>query len=169
MENNIMEELLCSICQDYYDVKKKIPRLFPSCGHSFCSSCLRELISNSPLKVVCPDDNIVCDFYVPEKGIKCFPVNFALQKYLTLQTLDKLQKKRLKVKNEDYCEEHHQKLKLICISDQKLICSDCVIFGDHKDHDFKNFSQFRKDVKSKLESIDDRKILISKNIEFLED
>jgi len=35
-----LEEIKCSICKEIYDTKLKTPVSLPSCGHTFCSSCI---------------------------------------------------------------------------------------------------------------------------------
>lgn len=35
---------------------------------------------------------------------------------------------------------------VVCIKDQKLICSACALFGDHKGHEIKSLNEIRKDI-----------------------
>ena len=37
-----LEEIKCSICCEIYDTKLKIPVSLPSCGHTFCLSCVQQ-------------------------------------------------------------------------------------------------------------------------------
>jgi len=41
------------------------------------------------------------------------------------------------------CPLHHEKRKIVCLTDKALVCSSCVIFGDHKDHEVKPASDFQ--------------------------
>ena len=54
----MLEELSCSICNnEFASVGDRIPRLFPDCGCSFCTACVRthlEASGDGPL--LCPDD-----------------------------------------------------------------------------------------------------------------
>jgi hypothetical protein len=36
---------------------------------------------------------------------------------------------------EAMCPVHQRKLEIICIDDQQRICSNCALFGKHKNHD----------------------------------
>lgn len=51
-------EFLCPLCQNQYDNNLKLPRLLPTCGHTFCSECLQNLIQNSieNMPFICPED-----------------------------------------------------------------------------------------------------------------
>ena len=69
--------------------------------------------------------------------------------------------------------EHKKKKDLICLKDNKLICYDCALFGNHKNHEFKKLENFEKEIKLQIEDfyndfleLDDRKVLKEN---FLED
>ena len=59
-----------------------MPRLFPCCGHSFCSFCIGVMIENKPSEITCPEDGKIEEFYSPERGLDSFPINFALKNIL---------------------------------------------------------------------------------------
>ena len=37
-----LEEIKCPICSNTFNEKERLPILLPSCGHSYCLSCLRD-------------------------------------------------------------------------------------------------------------------------------
>lgn len=87
---NIMEEdLTCPICSEFFDMTMKMPRLFGYCGHTYCSSCLIDLIKGKN-EVFCPEDNKQFELFNPKKGIDSFPINFALNKLIKAKEEEKL-------------------------------------------------------------------------------
>jgi hypothetical protein len=47
---------------------------------------------------------------------------------------------------EDICLAHDKPLDVICIKCQKIVCSACALFADHKGHDIKSISDVKKDI-----------------------
>ena len=37
----------------------------------------------------------------------------------------------------EMCPTHKRKLEIICIDDKVRICSNCALFGNHKNHEFR--------------------------------
>lgn len=72
-----MEDLTCPNCKNNFDLNLRLPRLFGSCGHSFCTKCIQNLITGQE-QIFCPIDNLICDFYKLDKGINSLPINIAL-------------------------------------------------------------------------------------------
>ena len=75
----IMNNLVCPKCKTNYDLSRKLPRLFPNCGHTFCSECLLKMLKRKKNKFCCPRDNVKCDAIVFERGLDYFPINFAIK------------------------------------------------------------------------------------------
>lgn len=50
---------------------------------------------------------------------------------------------------------------MICLTDKKVICSDCVLFGDHKNHKYEKILHFRKVVEDMLQTMSDKKLKVS--------
>lgn len=71
-----MENILnCPLCNDYFNNSNKIPHIF-LCGHTFCSSCICQLIIKSKsmkeVYIKCPfDNNIGSQFFDTQK----IPIN----------------------------------------------------------------------------------------------
>ena len=51
------------------------------------------------------------------------------------------------------CEQHEKPFEIICITDLKMICPHCAIFGNHKEHSFKTLKQFNKDYEQNYEKV----------------
>lgn len=160
-----MEDLNCPSCGEEYNTRAKLPRLFPNCGHTFCSACIQKMIDQTEEYLSCPEDNVECQFFNKEVGIGCFPLNFALNRLLVqnntkrgTMTLDRLERKlkEEQIHNLNYCNDHSKICELICLTDRKVICTDCVLFGIHKNHQYLRMDDFNKEVKVKLSTIDNR-------------
>ena len=117
----------CGICFVSYDTKDHAPRFLP-CGHTLCSHCLVDTITRPALRK-CPFDN--ASFGSSQNSLASFPLNFAL---LSL----------LEQKNSDICNDHPgERLKLICLTDNLKICSECAKHEDHKGHRIKKIKQLK--------------------------
>ena len=81
MASNVVEgnhEMFeCQVCLE--EMTKKKPRLLP-CGHSFCSSCLNEILRPEGFR--CP----TCRFKVDETDINRIPVNFNILKMKEIES-----------------------------------------------------------------------------------
>lgn len=156
-----MNDLTCQNCGLEYTLTNRSPRLFPNCGQSFCSQCIQGLIDNSDTTLRCPEDQVECQFFNKKIGISCFPLNFALYRLLKQRTVsDKNQspketpfKNRKKIGG-DICVEHQKNKDLVCLTDKAVICSDCILFGVHKGHDYMRTREFVKELKGKLIGFD---------------
>ena len=42
-----LEEIKCPICSKTFNERERLPILLPSCGHSYCLSCLRDQQKNT--------------------------------------------------------------------------------------------------------------------------
>ena len=145
-----MNELLCSICNLEFNLEEKMPRLLPDCGHSFCQSCVEQLIKNSK-EPSCPEDGKLVTSYTEYKGLSSFPLNYSLKKILLNKAVDTTKDNRINdYSGIQFCSKHKKVSDLICYSDLSVICSDCALFGDHKGHDFVKNDSFNLDFKNKF-------------------
>jgi tripartite motif-containing protein 71 len=56
--------------------------------------------------------------------------------------------------NEPQCENHNEQLRFLCNTCKKVICQECSLTGEHKDHDYMSVSNITVDkAKEKLKSI----------------
>jgi len=136
------ENETCGVCSIPYDSDNHIPRVLVNCGHTLCSSCLKEIVNN-PNQRKCPFD--LFGFKKSQKCLDNFPVNFALVALL-------------EGKNHNTCKVHHgEKLIMFCLQDKVKICTHCVLFGEHKSHSMKMINELkaqgvktRKDLEASL-------------------
>ena len=43
-----------------------------------------------------------------------------------------------------FCTEHQTVANMVCLTDHKVICSNCALFGIHKGHDYCKFDDFKE-------------------------
>lgn len=71
-------DLICPFCKINYDLFERVPLLFTTCGHSFCYSCILNIIETSDQTPRCPEDGEKLENYDENKGMSNFPVNRAI-------------------------------------------------------------------------------------------
>lgn len=53
------------------------------------------------------------------------------------------------------CKEHNRKFELVCLDHKMRICTNCALFGRHKNHDFRSEEEIFKEITSRAESLID--------------
>ncbi len=116
-----MEDLFCPLCKEEYNNRDKAPRLFPNCGHTFCTDCIKDIIERGNEGIYCPEDGIKCEFYKKSMGFHSFPYNFALKGLLEKRNSKRISKVNQNILSEisgmNYCLEHQKIADLICLTD----------------------------------------------------
>ncbi|OMJ88440.1 hypothetical protein SteCoe_9666 [Stentor coeruleus] len=103
----------CPVCYNNYHNTQHPPLMLPSCGHTVCKPCLKDIKEKSE-KITCP----ICR--APSKlEIKSLPINYAL-----LELTEK--------KSQTKCYIHDHDYVAYCKDDQTVLCGVCLF--DHKDH-----------------------------------
>ena len=161
-------ECYCPICSINFNENKNEPRILIKCGHSICINCLKEKINNDEKILICPLDNIK---YENINSVEIFPKNLALIElfrnkkieYLTspqpkvksnklklIESIKKISDKKTNIKQ--LCKIHPNKnLEIICLDDKCKICTNCALFGEHKNHNIINIDDFEKEIEIKSE------------------
>ncbi|OMJ75045.1 hypothetical protein SteCoe_25888 [Stentor coeruleus] len=104
---------VCPVCYNNYHNTEHPPLMLPSCGHTVCKPCLKDIKEKS-IKITCP----ICR--APSKlEIKSLPINYAL-----LELTEKKSQIKCHVHNHDYV--------AYCKDDKKILCGVCIF--DHKGH-----------------------------------
>ena len=163
-----MNELICSLCFQEFDLEDRLPRFMPNCGHTFCSQCIEELLRDAhECQVECPEDKISLMLTKGEE-VTSFPPNLAFKKILVARSArpesipaSNQPQRRSNQRMSDFsgihfCTEHQKVGDLICLTDRSIICVDCGLFGDHRNHSFKRFDLFKEETKSKLEKLHEK-------------
>ncbi|CAD8071080.1 unnamed protein product [Paramecium sonneborni] len=132
------QELLhCPKCQINFDRYNRTPQMLPKCGHSMCMQCLKE-----SSKIICPEDGLL-----QPSDLTLYPINQAVFKIICkTQDID-LPSNQDKLQ---YCPQHQKLLELICVDDKCKICSNCALFGIHKQHNFLNAESVNKSIQDNL-------------------
>lgn len=104
---------VCPVCYNNYHNTQHPPLMLPSCGHTVCKPCLKDIKEKSD-KIACP----ICR--APSKlEIKFLPINYAL-----LELTEK--------KSQTKCHIHDHDYVAYCKDDKKVLCGVCIF--DHKGH-----------------------------------
>lgn len=104
----------CPVCFNDYS-KNHSPLVLPSCGHTTCEACLRQIANYSSF-IKCP----VCRT-LNFKEVEDLPINYAL--------LELTENKKCK----KTCPVHNLEIVGYCKTEDTLLCGACVF--EHKDHD----------------------------------
>lgn len=124
--------MLCNNCNQGFDLISRIPKLLPSCGHSLCSSCVFEQKNKKQL-IVCPVDKFT------------YPNSQSLNDNLFL--LEEIKKQ---MKRSSLCFIHNQRRELFCQTCVLDVCSNCVLFGEHKLHSYQQISLQERELRDRL-------------------
>lgn len=120
----------CTVCFKRYDDDGHRPRVLTSCGHSFCSTCITEMIKDNKLQ--CPNCRASCDLSTVDQ----LPVNFALLDIVlgdfvspedSSSSVSDTQEKMSPKVNGGLCEDHCQYKLFRCTTCDLFICHLCTI------------------------------------------
>lgn len=90
----------CQLCQKQYNLTVNLPILLPSCGHSYCHSCIVSLFKQNRNRfIVCPEDNKICK---TERKIDKLPKNSLIIKLMQQNTINK-------------CSQHDKNIEFYCL------------------------------------------------------
>jgi len=128
-----IQSIHCPVCLYPFDAHERLPKISPACGHTVCKECLLQVLKMDTPK--CPLDKLKFDKDL--RTIHAFPTNFLGKELLEMKT------------KWTTCESHKKDNEIICLTDSTLVCSNCVIFGDHKGHEVRLLSDFEKTIKQK--------------------
>ena len=133
-----MSNLRCELCSLNFDRGDHLPRLLPFCGHTYCSKCIEDRILNTHNGIpTCPIDKVECCSFSPTQGINYFPLNHTLIGLLANPKVKELT---------NSCPTHHKVLNYICVKELCLVCTECLLSGQHVGHPYKREEQFVGDL-----------------------
>lgn len=61
------------------------------------------------------------------------------------------------------CKIHQRKLEIICIDDKERICSNCALFGKHKNHDIRMETDVLNEIQVRTECLMEMYEMIESN------
>jgi len=138
-----MEEtdLYCPVCYQEFNQTLCIPKVFPQCGHTICSECIKN-ISKSTSVLKCPIDKEIIQ--LPKNGPEGFPLNYILNQILEKST------------QKEICEEHQEKMRFLCVTDKVKICEECVCLGRHEGHEIKSMKKIQCEANMKKRELEEK-------------
>eukprot|EP00462_Mataza_sp_D1_P012321 CAMPEP_0175150936 /NCGR_PEP_ID=MMETSP0087-20121206/18181_1 /TAXON_ID=136419 /ORGANISM="Unknown Unknown, Strain D1" /LENGTH=574 /DNA_ID=CAMNT_0016437005 /DNA_START=30 /DNA_END=1754 /DNA_ORIENTATION=+ len=110
--------LECTLCFERFDDEKLCPRLL-SCGHSFCSQCLEQLLKQNA--ITCPTCRKVVSV---SEGVHSLPKNFALLDVLDEQ--DNASQQDDPVRMCEACEDEKHAATSWCVDCKENMCSEAA-------------------------------------------
>ena len=125
--------LLCSICEEHYNEKDRLPKGFP-CQHSVCMKCLQGMIA------LCDGDEVACPLCrqaapIPQSSAAGFPNNVVI-----LDLLANVQPPTEEAPST--CSQHNKVISVFCSTCQEAICVTCMFKSlKHKGHDMEELSE----------------------------
>ncbi|CAD8069800.1 unnamed protein product [Paramecium sonneborni] len=163
-----IEELICPECQMMFNENDNLPLMLPDCGHTICQNCIQQMLINKKY-IVCPEDGIMAK---NKNDISQFPKNCQLLK-MVVKHKAQYQQSRQSARNDDndidyqlqlnnlisndipndLCQEHLEKLEIVCLTDQVRICTRCALFGQHRHHEVRSVDDVVKEITQKAENI----------------
>ena len=124
----------CNHCKNSYNLNNRLPIILPDCGHSLCSDCLNNLKSTSKPNIKCPYDNLL------------YPKSTEFKN--NLYFIQKLKENNFFKEKKETCKFHDRFKELYCLDCQCEVCSDCILFDNHKDHKYEQIKKL-KDINEK--------------------
>src|SRR4051794_26598880 len=88
---------ICPFCSSQYDETTHLPRVLVDCGHTICTQCLTNVLTQNTLK--CPFDDIP---FSKARFIFDFKVNFSLKQLIEEKA------------NMEICPLHNEPMRLMC-------------------------------------------------------
>lgn len=152
-----MNTIECHICCNEFDECKHRPRIL-SCGHTFCSICLKSLLKEGG--IICPN----CQKSHVTDKIENININFLIESILSPGDKDKT----IAFDTGYKCNEHYYEQNFFCETHKEWICRDCTVIqhkpcSHSKDCDNENDCQVIT-KKEKLDKIKSEKIEKLKSI-----
>ena len=134
----------CPSCTIKYDSGAHAPRVLPNCGHSICTECIKSLLETTRKENKaqgCPLDKKPMELRLI--AIDDYKINYFLRQLIE----DK--------ESQEMCEVHGEILRLYCCNDKKWVCDDCILKGEHKDHDIKLKKTMMSECNAKLKDVEE--------------
>ncbi|CAK77067.1 unnamed protein product (macronuclear) [Paramecium tetraurelia] len=160
-----IEELICPECQMMFNEYDNLPLMLPDCGHTICQIlyCVQKMGKLIIYKSIMAKN---------KSDISQFPKNCQLLK-MVIKHKAQYQQSRQSARNDDsdigyqlqlnnlisndipndLCQEHLEKLEIVCFTDQVRICTRCALFGQHRHHEVRSVDDVVKEITQKAENI----------------
>ncbi|XP_037687429.1 tripartite motif-containing protein 60-like [Choloepus didactylus] len=138
---DLQAEASCPLCWDFLRDPVTI-----DCGHNFCGSCITQCWEDLQDILPCP----ICLHHCLDRNLKknrqlCHMTDIVKQ-------LPTNWNKRKWQEEKPLCEKHSQVLTLFCEEDLELLCAQCQVSSDHRDHHLMPLEQAAATHRKKLRS-----------------
>lgn len=137
--NSLQMKFECGVClEGYSESGSHAPRSL-SCGHTFCTGCLSQLVKET---ISCPKCHQTSQ--LPPRGVNDLPKNYGVLEIMYSNPITFNQDNPSSSSVEDVkwsvgssiplCTKHGDQLSSFCEEDEELVCSSCLLYGPHKHH-----------------------------------
>ncbi|XP_016053282.1 PREDICTED: tripartite motif-containing protein 60-like [Miniopterus natalensis] len=137
----LQAEASCPICLGYLRDPVTI-----ECGHNFCGSCIHQRWEDLQDFFPCPVCLHPCLDRNFRRNTQLCHVTDIVKQIPTLESQRKLQEEKA------LCEKHHEVLTLFCEKDLELLCTQCRVSSDHRDHPLMPIEEAAAHHRRKLKS-----------------
>nr|XP_021326940.1 E3 ubiquitin/ISG15 ligase TRIM25 isoform X3 [Danio rerio] len=167
---SLEEQHTCPMCRDLFGRAQPFP-----CGHSFCPTCAQEAWSQNEgsgkRRFVCPrcleeQGMVLCDCCPEEEGDEaqeavktCLNCEISLCEQHLLPHLQRpaysthLLVEPLMEVSRRRCPAHKEMFRYYCMDDGQYVCADCILEGQHAQHQVKGVRKVEEEYKVKLQSL----------------
>ena len=142
MASILSGQIQCAVCLSDFTDPVSLP-----CDHSFCRNCITCYINVTAGASLCPE----CRHPFSSSDIResrfVRNITATVREYLDTskgQTKPQKPQKAPEPQGDLICAEHDEKLKLFCMTDQKLACTICKDQEKHQGHTFKPVDEAAK-------------------------
>ena len=141
---NFNKKLICPIDNCEYDIKKIENFPINLALLDFIKNSLNKFNINNQKQIF----NKINKYNSPNISSISFLSNSTNKSKNLLESIKKI-KSNKKINN---CIEHQNRpLDILCLDDKKKICSNCALFGKHKNHNIININDYEKTIEQKSE------------------
>ena len=104
METNYLE---CKFCNQFFNTKERSPRMIFVCGHSICTACIAEKLTQN-VSFQCPEDHTVINLV--NKTLNDFQCNLVFMNLLKINETKSLQKLQNDLQHDSFQTNFEEKL-----------------------------------------------------------
>jgi len=118
----------CPNCKNKYDSEIFIPLLLTACGHTICKICVEKNFTENAISC------LECHQKTNANSVNEFPRNMALLLLNTKKENSPSKNLNTEKPKNMLCEFHNKEIEAFCEHDFIVLCIDCILLNDHKNH-----------------------------------
>ncbi|MBN3325371.1 TRI55 protein, partial [Atractosteus spatula] len=143
----LYKELSCPVCLELFSP----PVLELPCSHNYCKQCItKTLISQNCTHV---NGQFFCPMCRKVTCLRGRGIDGLKRNVFAENVLEKIKEHGIRQETREtrlksqMCSIHEESINLMCLTDEKPICSICKLFGDHRTHEVTRLAEFYQEKK----------------------